>query len=57
MNEGLKELEDDNLELKCKVYDLEVNLNTRDAELIYWKETAEYYKKELNKILDKKNNK
>lgn len=64
--EDLKELEDDNLELKCKVYYLEVNLNTLEAELTYWKETAEYWKdvafeferhnkylKELNKTFDK----
>lgn len=30
-----------------------MNQEELKAELTYWKETAEFYKKELNKILDK----
>lgn len=46
LQDRIKYLEIENTRLRHAI-------NNRDAELTYWKETAEFYQKELNKILDK----
>lgn len=50
LQDRIKYLEIENTRLRHAI-------NNCEAEITYWKETAEHYKNELNKILDKQNNK